>query len=660
MKRNHDQSKLRIKKHKEEDLIIRVFFLILLLNPVFAFAAEALKPMITSSGDTVHIFIRGRYMSYSGFEIYRKGKGEREFKLLAGNPVTAVDDPLRAQEILGTRYDFLSEWLKTETPEQLLHKMKTPDVATILRYCGIPYAKILGRYYQDATAREGNTYNYRIIMLDWRGKEFDRIEVSYKVKDEMPTVKTKLSYEQEKDIIKLMWKAPEYTGKIDDDFVGFNIYRKGEKNKERLNFLPVLRMKEILWIDREAEEDNEYVYSIFPVDVVGREGKEADRITVKVEDLTPPLVPEGLDAQKGIDFIRLTWNKGKAKDIVSYKIFRAPSLNAKYGLIGEVPGNSTLYIDKDMLSGKPYFYKIQAIDDADNISLISGAVWAVAQDTTPPLPPTNITYKTEDNKVFLEWSPSTSKDLKGYFISRGFTRERKLRITPESIEDNQFADEGKFYPGHTYHYGIVAVDISFNESPVETLSVKIPDALPPSPPFNCSRSPTEQGFVRVSWQQSMSLDVELYRVYRYKGDSKKLIKKKEGKPFYFIDSLVTKGEEYSYSITAVDSSNNESEEAKTKSIIPTDITPPAQPENVNIKVKENGIEISWNMKPTADLKGFDIYRCNSIDGVYSKINKEILKSTSFFDRTGKKGLYYKICSLDTSNNESFSKIERAM
>jgi fibronectin type 3 domain-containing protein len=641
-------------------LIIKTFILsILLIVPVLINADEVLKPIITSDKDTVHIFIRGTYRGFSAFEVYRKGSGEKEYQLLTQEPVTPVNDPYAAQEILGTRYDLLNEWLQADNPEQLLHKMKTNEVATMLKYCGIPYAKILGRYYKDSTAKSGKKYNYRIILFTSKGKEIRRIEVNYTVKDELPSVKSKLSYEQIKDRIKLQWQAPDYKESVTDDFVGFSLYRQGEKEKKRLNFLPILRMEKILWFDEEVEEDKEYVYSIHPVDIIGREGQESDRITVLVLDLMPPLVPEGLEAQRGIDFIRLSWDEGKEKDIVHYNIFRAPSLNAEYEKIGNVQGDSTLYIDTGMISGKPYFYKIQAIDDADNVSLISSAVWSVAQDTTPPLPPTNITFNAEEELVTLAWTPSLSKDIDGYYIYRGFKADKYINITPKSVKENQFADTMKFYPGHTYYYGIAAVDFSFNTSAMETLAVTIPDTVRPGTPLDCYRTPTEEGFVRIGWQQSMSLDVSHYNIYRYQGKKKELIRRKEGKPFYFIDSLVIKGTEYSYGITAVDHFGNESNEVRSKSILPADITPPPPPENINFKLKEKGVEIRWEIKSVIDFKGCDIYRCKSIDGEFTKINDKIITSGSFFDKTGKKGLYYKIYTIDTSDNTSSSQIMRA-
>ncbi len=644
-------------------VVNKILFLIVIIfffrNGLYG--QEKRVPIMSSTKEGVHIFIRGKYLSYSGFKVYRKETGfGKDYQLLTKQPVHEVNSVYEAQDILGANWDYLKDFLDTQNAQKLLMRMKSPDVATILRYCGVPFAKVLGRYYFDQTAQWGEKYRYKVVLLDNRDNELETIEVKYTVDDELPTHQTELTYKQEKDRIHLFWDAPEYKEKADNDFVGFNLYRKYKNKEQRLNFLPVLRRPKIVWIDRTAHEERTYEYVIKPVDILGREGRLSARKEIYVKDLIPPLVPQGLTATKGNEVITLKWNKGIAKDIVEYKLFRAPSLNADYYEINTVSNDRRYYADQEILGGKPYFYKIQAVDNVGNNSLISTAVYAVASDSTGPEPPLTIEYEFTDNEqVLLDWTPSPSRDLLGYFVYRGYKGDKAVKLTPKSIEQTEFIDEQAFNPGHTYFYYVSAIDLSFNQSDKQAVKIQIPDNRPPRAPKNCSRATTKEGYVAFSWHPSMSLDVMSYRIYRKAGRDKKLLATLPADPYSYVDSTVQKGMKYIYSITAIDSFENESDEVVSPPITPTDIMPPPAPYELEFQVEKRYVAITWQCDPVVDLKGYNVYRKESKYGDMKKVNRELISEKRFVDKTGKKGAYYKVTTFDSSQNETASKIKKA-
>jgi len=616
-------------------------------------------PMMSSTKQGVHIIVRGRYPGYSGFKVYRKETGfGKDYKLLTEEPIREVNEIAKAQEILGTNWDYLKDFLDTQDPNKILLRMKSPDAATILRYCGVPFAEVLGRYYFDDSAEWGEKYVYKLVLLSVTDRELHTVEVKYKVDDELPQHTTEMTHEQRKDRIKLKWDAPKYKENAEDDFVGFNLYRSYKNKTKRLNFLPVLRRDKIIWFDRTVKEERTYDYLIKPVDVLGREGETSAQLSVYVKDLIPPLVPQGLTSEEGYQYTLLKWDQGEAKDIVNYDIFRAEQLHASYSKIDNVDGSTTRYIDSTVIGGKPYYYKIQAIDNVGNESLISTARYAVAKDSTAPPPPKNLDFEiTEDNKsVILNWQKPSSVDMQGYFVSRGYRSNQTVKLTHKSITETKYIDKDNFHAGHTYYYYVAAIDLSFNQSQKARIKVQIPDDEPPLAPKNCTRSKTEQGYVQVRWQPSMSLDVKAYNIYRTLKGEKKLLTVSDGDPYYILDSTMTKGKQYVYSVVAVDSFDNQSEEVQSPPITPRDILPPPEPESINIEIEENGVSLSWDCREVSDLKGFNIYRSNSKYGSMKKINRELVKDKKYFDTDGKKGEYYKITSFDTSKNETASKI----
>lgn len=63
------------------------------------------------------------------------------------------------------------------------------------------------------------------------------------------------------------------------------------------------------------------------------------------------------------DYLRIKW--GKVAGATKYKIFRASSRNGSYKKIAIVPskGSNLTYTDKDVISGKTYYYRVQAYSE---------------------------------------------------------------------------------------------------------------------------------------------------------------------------------------------------------------------------------------------------------------------------------------------------------
>lgn len=128
-----------------------------------------------------------------------------------------------------------------------------------------------------------------------------------------------------------------------------------------------------------------------------------------------------------------------------------------------------------------------------------------------------------------------------------------------------------------------------------------------------------------------------YNIYR---DSKKLNDKpvyvfKTEKPlaFLFTDSLSSEGT-YSYSYTGLDAFGNESAQSTPVTITVTSVALPPRPVNVRYE-GNNQLTLYWNVKSSANLKGFNVYRGSSANGEFTKINSSLISATdtSFADNT---------------------------
>jgi hypothetical protein len=85
-----------------------------------------------------------------------------------------------------------------------------------------------------------------------------------------------------------------------------------------------------------------------------------------------------------------------------------------------------------------------------------------------------------------------------------------------------------------------------------------------------------------------------------------------------------------------------------------DTTPPAVPANLSATPGEGVMFLTWDGKPEADLRGYNIYRAKNPQGPYEKLNSEPLKISKFKDKNLALGTtcYYTIKAMDYFGNES--------
>ncbi|MCH7574705.1 MAG: FG-GAP repeat protein [Candidatus Marinimicrobia bacterium] len=105
-------------------------------------------------------------------------------------------------------------------------------------------------------------------------------------------------------------------------------------------------------------------------------------------DITPPIAPMGIIATSGSQQITISWSALSEVDLVQYRIFRdiiSPATILVDSIVGSPP--STTYIDTGLTNGQKYYYRITAVDLANNESDYSneflatpygGPIWHVA------------------------------------------------------------------------------------------------------------------------------------------------------------------------------------------------------------------------------------------------------------------------------------------
>jgi len=602
-----------------------------------------------------------------GFNVYRQKSGEREFLLLTPEPITPINEPFLARDILGEEeYQWLSNALKTEDEFSLLRKLKDPGIGGALSLVSRKVALVLGKIYIDSMVNPGEEYTYRIAFLNYKGEEFFKGEEKALVQKHRPPDKRveKITFTVGKDQLRLNWEYPKWTGDKRDLVVGFNIYKKSEDEKDFKKVLPFpyLRTGEkLFYIDKNVLEGKTYQYYITPVDLVGAEGLKSEIVLVKLKDITPPAPPPVVNATSEEGAIVLEWEPSPDEDVIGYNIYRSWSIHGEFKKINPkpIPKEERRFVDRDVsATGMLYVYRVAAIDDDGLEGRQSTAAFGLPKDTTPPPPVTNLQAKVKKHIVELNWKPQMTTDLDGYYVYRAEEKDNPFRLVGPPIKkeitsfvDSGFAKRG-LYPGRTYYYYVSQVDVALNESPRELVEVKIPDDEPPSPPPSIYCKNNDDGSVEVIWPVSLTPDLAKYRVYRQEEGQEVLLRKEVPRDTNnYLDKEVAKGKRYFYYVSAVDSVGNESEK-KSFEIIPRDISPPPPVKELKVIYKEGTVLLTWEEVRIDDLLGYNVYRANLPTGIPERLNKAILKENRFSDPTGNENYYYWVTVFDTSGNES--------
>lgn len=611
------------------------------------------------------------------FEVYRKSDGDKNYKLLNKHPISEVKDPYTAKQLMGEDFIWISKRVGSDDPSFVWNRLKANRNTTralLLISHGLRLA--MGKTYIDRGVKPGKSYSYRVVLYNSIGREIQRIERRIRVTPpKTPQKPGKVRAKASDGEVKIEWDYPKYRGGEKDRTVGFIIYRdEGDGNFIRINQAPVLRIEGWLaYIDNNVVNGKTYTYGVKAIDIIGVKSKMSYSPRVKPRDTRAPLVPMGLKAIDDRRGVLLLWNISPEIDAAYYNVYRSQSLKGTFKKINKTPiaVDNPQFIDSERIGGQVYYYRVTAIDLSGNESPKSGPVSIIPKDTTPPSKVEGISFtiNEKERKVTLKWEASKATDLKGYYIYRGSDRKRMVRIVGKPLKPTKnpsFRDSGYksrgLQPGINLIYAITAVDTSGNESERSYTEVQIPDNVPPSPVFFFTAKPTDEGWVKLFWQPSLSRDLALHRIYRKAAGGRfKSVKELDKKITSWSDKDVIRGREYNYRITEVDKSGNESKPSKIVTIVPTDIIPPKSPTNLRAEITAWGVSIEWDPSPSKDVAGYHVYRAKYRGSRWERLTGKPIEPSSketeekklkFLDMWHRGGEIYGVSAIDTSGNES--------
>jgi fibronectin type 3 domain-containing protein len=329
------------------------------------------------------------------------------------------------------------------------------------------------------------------------------------------------------------------------------------------------------------------------------------------------------------------------------------------------------FLDTNAKNGKSHSYKL-VFNSLNRV--IDSILISTSNKTIIPKAPSNLELTAGNKSIKLVWN---YYKWDGDFSDLGFTYNvyrKKGNGKFEKINKNIIIRDDASTPeyedlwlqeGQKYSYKVTIADPIGNESkPTDIEFVLLKDKTPPSIVTNILAQ-EEKGKINISWNMSTQLDVKGYNVYRSKslmGTFYKLTK--ELVPFdtpFFKDSTIAEKKQYFFTITAVDSAGNESEQSNPISTYLKDEFPPEAPSNLTYKIVDGKVQLNWKPSKAKDLLGYHIYKSSRPTGMKSRITIKANVSNSYND-VGEEGkgygygakFYYTLVAQDSSGNNSDS------
>ena len=463
-----------------------------------------------------------------------------------------------------------------------------------------------------------------------------------------------LSVSPTRDGVHLVW-APV------SGATGYKVYRATVTNgvrQQSLSFALVANLPagQVQYDDKPtAAAGYTYVYRVTAV-TGGGEGSPIESLGL-VAPGRPSLVT-GLAASANLRTITVTWNANPEDFIAGYRVYRSngDGVFTKISQSDILSGAPRVYADSGLAPETTYAYKVSAVGSNGLESDRDGMDPAFATTKVAPSPPRNVTATVPEGgkEITVSWDKSPEEDVTYYELHRSQAAASRagrpglpVRIWKKSspkfgsrssgyqlIATNLkpvggasrviYVDKNGISFDTTYTYVVIAVSGETRSPFAESVPVPVTPNKKPAQVqgVNVAAGDTE---VTVRWNVLPEADIAGYDVYRQQVDDPEKVKTKATdtptEALQFVDKNVVNDTAYLYFVRAIDGSGLEGPFSQPAGPV-TPSTPPAKPAGLRASAGKNVVFLMWTANNEANLKGYRVYRSDTVDGPQSRITPD--------------------------------------
>lgn len=332
----------------------------------------------------------------------------------------------------------------------------------------------------DDSLKEGGLYFYKIIPLDFFGKEGEsttefNIFLPDKSSPEPVILKKDSAYKQ---TVWLSWTKCKAK-----DLKGYHVYRS-QKNDADFKRITTEPLTSLSFIDK-PKDAGDYYYFASSIDTANNENP-SNKVIANLDDVTPPAVPKGLSIKADTGKIKLSWNANTEKDLWGYYIYRGMPKQAKtaFVLLTKRPFKGTMFIDTlNKVARNRFVYAVAAVDTSFNVSELSDTLGAAMPDIIPPDKPYIKTVLLQNGTISVTWLAGNEKDLAGFelFVSASSPQNDPSMKASKPFSQRIAPDQrtltitNPFEGAKTYSVHMTAIDLKGNISEKSDVYVQYAD-----------------------------------------------------------------------------------------------------------------------------------------------------------------------------------------
>ena len=516
-------------------------------------------------------------------------------------------------------------------------------------------ADLLALRFVDKEVEIGKNYTYSVSIPSKEGKMTEDI---FDIKNEKlvePELPIGFEATQREHAVFLTWdygNSNFYTTytieRSDDNGATFKML-----TPEPLLFIIPDGATEYIYEFADSVEQNykPYIYRLRGKDAFANWSDPAE-LTAMAVDLTPPPAPQIILGESSPEGIVLNWDFDSIppSDLEGFDIFIGPdSDNVSQKLTKKsLPANARTYRhEAEIQTNSAHYFRVVARDTSGNrASSLSQYVHVI--DSIPPVAPTSLAGHIDSmGVVTLTWAQNEEADLEGYRIYVANNLEDEFaQLTDTLLNINLFFDTVALNTlNRALYFKVAAEDLSRNTSEYsEILKLLKPDTIRPVSPVLHNTKGSGNG-VELTWISSTSKDVEQQILYRKLQEDTlgnwEAIQEFSAKTELYFDESTRTEQYYIYTMEAVDSSGNRSDQAFP--VIGRRFFDGDEGEIVTLNATKNedgkSVSIFWESEDSGDdflenqQRVYFLYRSKN-GGKYSKIKQLRSTQTNFTDEPG--------------------------
>lgn len=366
---------------------------------------------------------------------------------------------------------------------------------------------------------------------------------------------------------------------------------------------------------------------------------------------------------------------------------KAQSENISYGFAMKICDDEPsvakaaglFFVDKSARKGEQYIYRIEFVTLRSDLQKGYEAVVSADEKTSVLKAVTKPTVQFRNRKMRLIFDvSSTHESYSGYIIERSEDGKTFSRINKQlvSFTRSQFETQKKEltfedslpHNGKMYWYRIKGYSYFGMEGPASEIVNGTGREDWNCYPVADSAWSADHKTVRINWSWPYIQNTE------FKNDLKCFVLLRSAKvsgPYVLLATNAGVSEKGNFIDTSAGFSNyyqiiaisihNDSAATFPFMVQLQDNTPPPVPENVTGKIDTNGrVTLQWNAVKDNALRGYRVFRCNSLREEFVEISDSVITSNSFTDsvtlNTLTKDVFYSVRAIDhVWNNSDFSK-----